>query len=135
MPPNENLPAPSGSLGRFETLDDELPLDDVRALVVRNASDLSFVEENLAFALRNDEVDLAAALREAVNRYRSGLRSAVNPGDAVARRIAQLESRLTAVEDDLERSGREVRRLTNLLPVRLWTRFARWRRRTPRPSS
>lgn len=109
----------TGVLTEFETFESEVPMDTVRKLEISGRSGRSFVLENLEYAREKDATKIADVLQQMVGDFDSGK----------TRKKKSKSSTPAALKQRLADAEREVERLHNLLPVRVWDRFARWRRR------
>lgn len=110
----------TGVLNDFVTFDNDIPEAAVRKLPIRNASDRSFVVENLAYARAQGDTTLASALQDALKNYEGRGATATPP---------TLERRLIELEKSSVKTQKSLSQLQGLWPIRAWTRFARWRRR------
>lgn len=114
----------TGALSDFETFDSELSLDEIRRMKIRNASDLSFVLENLAFAEKQGNVELAGALQ-----YVSETFGSQKKADVTEPYVTALEKRVERLEAAHAATDTRLLRLQNFWPVRAWAKFAEWRHR------
>jgi len=60
-----------GRLDKFETLDNEIDLDELKRLGITSQSDLIFARENYDFALERGHEPIAGTLREMIDEYQA----------------------------------------------------------------
>ncbi|GAA1865775.1 hypothetical protein GCM10009813_28520 [Brevibacterium marinum] len=127
----------SGALPEFQTFESEVTTAAIRNLPITSNNSLSFVKENLDFAEKQGQTDIATTLREMIAAYESR-KKAKNSTAALSklerrmstletkqeRRISRLEGSLKSAKTRAISAERSVRKLQRLLPIRAWLRIS-----------